>query len=73
MGNLMEIHSRQTVVGTSDRCTATIGATEYVDRKKAGNNFVIWIADDDEDDRLFINDALIDNGVQGEFRFVNDG
>ncbi len=34
---------------------------------------VILVADDDDDDCLLIKDALIDNGLNWEIRFVSDG
>ena len=34
---------------------------------------IILVADDDADDCLLIKDALIDNGLNWEARFVGDG
>ncbi|MFZ2445266.1 MAG: response regulator [Syntrophobacteraceae bacterium] len=38
-----------------------------------GRDFFILVADDDEDDCLLIRDAIQDNGLDCEFRFVYDG
>ncbi|MDR3608583.1 MAG: response regulator [Oligoflexia bacterium] len=42
-------------------------------KQKTANPITILVADDDADDRLMINDALHENRLANDLRFVEDG